>query len=282
MFKIDKKKLYKEIQKNVNKYYALKEKPTIVENSDNEWVQGMIMQMVEFAVIEKELVSMNKITIPDNVIKYDHKNVQENCIKKRNYKIMNVLGDENRGNKYLLAGNKTIKINRIYMWEYEQKDEMKSAIENEFDICKKAEKLNIGPKTFDCFICMAGNVAFKAVVSEYIKGIPMNKWMEGKSKEQRLEVHNVVKKKLDIMHSNGIIHNNMSVNNIIVKNNGDVLFTDFVGAYDINDKKMWQYNKWIRGDRRVLDEIKTGSYSWNNTMDVLKYVASQLLVSKKI
>ena len=286
MLHINKKKLYKDVARLVGKYYSMKEKPSVQDNDSEDvlWIKDLVKRMVEYAIIERELVDIDKIRVTGHIVNYDAAAIRNDCIKKRNYSVDSKLGND-YGNKYLLKGGKAIKINRIYLFAYEQKDEMKAAIANEFAICKRAEELKIGPKIFDCFICMSDDSVFKVVVSEFVKGVPLDKWMaanKGKNGKDRIDVYNMVQKKLDIMHENGIIHNNMHGSNIIVKDGGkDVLFTDFVGAYDMRDKKLWQYNKWIRGDRRILDEIKTGSYSWNNSEDVLKYVAIEIYKTRK-
>jgi tRNA A-37 threonylcarbamoyl transferase component Bud32 len=128
-------------------------------------------------------------------------------------------------------------------------------------------------------------IAYKVVITEYINGVSLEEWLDtSPSKEEREKIYEMVKAKIDTMHGNGIIHDGLKwhSNNIILKQDKagniiDVVITDFVRSYDIKDKKMWDYNKWIQQDRYVLDRIKSGNtYSFDNADDVTNYVTMKL------
>jgi serine/threonine protein kinase len=189
-----------------------------------------------------------------------------------------------------LKGNKAGKVDYVGAWEYKQRNEMKSLIASEFAISKKAEHLGIGPKTYDAFICHNTKelMAYKVMVSDYVKGVSLEQWLKQKhSPLERRRVYDLVKKKIDIMHTNGIIHTNLYSSNIILKTGKggqieDALITDFNSSYDVQDKTLWDYNKWIRDDRRVLDAIRNEAYSYNNADDVVNYVTFLMLKNKDI
>jgi tRNA A-37 threonylcarbamoyl transferase component Bud32 len=284
--KINLSHLKSKIDEYVKEYYSLKEKPVVEElPKEFKWFHSMISQYVEYVVVNIELKDIQRIEVSERMIDYDHQQTQTSCVRKKGYDVEKRLGEYS--DKFLLKGNKTAKVKQIYLWLYKQRDEMKSVINNEFKICKKAEALNIGPKTYDTFICYneQSNIAYKVIVSEYIQGMSLDEWMKTeRTPEERQHVYNIVKKKIDKMHENGIIHTRLYSANIILKQGKggkkvvDAFITDFVHSYDVQDKSMWDYNKWIQDDRRVLNDIQTGKrrFGYQNVDDVVNYVAAKL------
>jgi tRNA A-37 threonylcarbamoyl transferase component Bud32 len=96
----------------------------------------------------------------------------------------------------------------------------------------------------------------------------------------------MLKKKLNKMHEHGIIHNRMNEENVILKIANkkvtDLYITDFTSAYDVQDKKMWDYNQWIQNDRQILNNIMSKVYSYSNADDVLLFVSQKLIDNKDI
>jgi tRNA A-37 threonylcarbamoyl transferase component Bud32 len=282
--KINLSALNNKIEKYVKEYYSLKTKPILEElPRDMLWLRSLIERHVEYTIINFELKDQKRIEVSERMEGWDHKDTHIMCIAKKGYELEKKLGEYSWTGKYLLKGNKTAKLKTIYMWNYKQKNEMKSVIMNEFKICKKAESLGIGPKTYDTFICFnkETNFAYKVVVSEYINGQSLAEWLKtGPSVGERERIYKLVKSKIDKMHGNGIIHSSLSSSNVILKQvKGkvvDVYITDFVNSYDVQDKSMWDYNKWIQGDRDVLNRIMNNTYSFANSDDVVNYVASKL------
>lgn len=274
--------LKKKIEHYVKEYYSLTTKPVLEEpKKEMSWIKDMIAPFIEFTIISLELNDIKRIDVHERMVNWNHQNTQSKCVQKKGYEIEKALGEYS--DKFLLKGNKTAKVKVIYLWEYKQKNEMKSVINNEFKICKKAEALGIGPKTLDTFICYnsVANYAYKVVVSEYIPGLSLKEWLDkDPSQEERKRVHSLVKAKIDKMHENGIIHSSLYRNNVILKEvRGkvvDAFITDFVNSYDVQDKTMWSYNSWIQRDRNVLDLIVNKTYSYNNADDVVKYVVSKV------
>lgn len=282
------------IKKYVDEYYGLLEKPVLDDlGKDMDWVCNMVRGHVEYAIIGLELAEVDRIDVSERIIAFNHEEAQKRCILKKGYDVEKRLG--NYSDKFLLKGSgvaKAAKVTRISLWQYKQKDEMKSVINNEFKICKKAEKLGIGPRTYDTFICYnrVGNSCYKVIISDYIVGKSLDEWMRegGKSDVEKRVVYDMVKAKIDKMHENGIIHGSLYGGNIILKYGRggrivDVFITDFIHAYDVHDKKMWDYNKWIQQDRYMLGRILgNGVYSYNNADDVVNYVAGRLIANKDI
>lgn len=287
MLKINISSLQKKINHYVDDYYQLKDSPALKEiPQEKKWIEGMIYSYVEYAIINRELSGINKITVSERV---DIEDGLKKCVTKKGYEIEKKLGDYS--SKYLLkGGNKAAKIQMISMWDYKQKDELRAMINNQFKICKKAENIGIGPKTYDTFICYNENEkrAYRVVITEFIKGMSLEEWLKGdRSDKAREVVHNMVKRKIDKMHENGIIHNGLQWSqNIILKMKGnkvlDVFITDYVNAYDVQDKSMWEYNKWIQQDRVILNTIKSKVRSYGNVDEVVNYVFHKLIEKKNI
>lgn len=288
MLKINISSLQKKINQYVADYYQLKESSTLKEiPQEKKWIEGMIYSYVEYAIINRELNGVNRITVSERVA--DVEEGVHKCITKKGYEIDRQLGQYS--SKYLLKdGNKTAKVQMITMWDYKQKDELRAMINNQFKICKKAEKLGIGPKTYDTFICYNENDrrAYRVIITDFIKGMSLEDWLKGdRSDKAREVVHNMVKNKIDKMHENGIIHNGLQWSqNIILKMKGnkvmDIFITDYVNAYDVQDKSMWEYNKWIQQDRLILNTIKSKVRSYGNVDEVVNYVFHKLIEKKNI
>lgn len=288
MLKINISSLQKKINQYVADYYQLKNAPPLKEiPKEKYWIQGMIYPYVEYAIINRELNGVNRITVSERTA--DIEEGLKKCVTKKGYEVEKKLGEFS--SKYLLKdGNKAAKIQMITMWEYKQRDELRSMINNQFKICKKAETLGIGPKTYDSFICYneSEKRAYRVIITEFIKGMSLEDWLkEDRSDKAREVVHNMVKKKIEKMHANGIIHNGLQWSqNIILKMKGnkvlDVYITDYVNAYDVQDKSMWEYNKWIQQDRYVLTSIKNKVRSYGNVDDVVNYVLHKLIDQKNI
>jgi tRNA A-37 threonylcarbamoyl transferase component Bud32 len=289
MLKINLSPLRNKIDSYVKEYYSLSEKPELKEiDKDKQWITAMISKFVDFSIIEIELKDLKSINIAEIAKDYEDDTPAKKCISKKGFEIEKSLSH----NKYILKNGKAAKIVLISMWQYSQKNEMKSVIENEFNISKKAEALGIGPKTYDTFICMntTENRAYKVVVTEFIKGTSLAEWLKkDHSKEEKKNIHTILKKKLNKMHEHGIIHNSMNAENVILKfaqssktKISDLFITDYNHAYDVQDKKMWDYNQWIQSDRQILDNIMNKIDSYSNSDDVLLYVSAKLIDNKDI
>jgi hypothetical protein len=289
--KINLSVLRNKIDTYVAEYYKLEKKPELIKiDTDMQWLSNMVFGYVSYSIIKLEFKNQKSINISERIINYNDISAKKSCLKK--YNIIKQLSEE--GNKFLLKGNKAAKISNISLWDYKQKNELKSVINNEFKIAKKAEELGIGPKIYETFICFneKDNTAYKVVITDFIKGEPLNDWLEKPdlSVTDKNLVYNIVKKKIEKMHENGIIHNGlkyMSSSNIILqieKGNKikDVFITDFNNSYDVKDKSTWEYNKFIQDDRTILNRIKNNVISYNNADDVVNYVLSQLLKNKNI
>lgn len=267
MLKIDLQSIKPIISGYVKEYYGLQTKPDMIDfdSAKNRAIVDLFQPLVDSAVIRHEL---------SEFVPVEPKGVDRlGCLETRKLKIAKPLERTFGGDasKFLLQGKKTVaKIERVRLEN--ELDGVKKKIHLEFDISRKAAKLGVGPAVLDAFICFTSNgECFKVVVSDYIPGISLANWLKKKqSKELRAIVSSMVEKKLDKMHANGIIHNGLYEDNVILMMNKktpvDVFFTDFERSFDKNTNKFTQW------DSDVLQRIQTGTNTrHDHTSDRLNY-----------
>jgi hypothetical protein len=276
MVKINLTKLQEEIKVYVNEYYGLKEKPQLKElDPELVWVKDMIKRKVWFAVSALELEKTSKISVLE-------KN-KESCLTKKKYEVINKLNDD-MCTKFVLKGNKVAKVNLINLWAFKQRNEMKDTIENTFQLTKKACEIGLGPKVYDTFVCLneKEDCAYYVIVTENIRGMLLEEWLKlDHTPEERQQVHDMVNRKIDLMHEHGIVHNSLWSSNIILKMSRnkvlDIYITNFMRAYELEHMK----NTNINEDKWILEHIKNERVdSYSNADDVVQYVAIQLLAKK--
>lgn len=282
MLTIDLDFLRKHIQQYVHEFYTLKERPADdkleVDRETEQWLEPMLRNIISFYVVREEVSN-----VPGTKI-YSTKKQKEDCLAIRNLNISKNLSSD----KFLLDNGKAAKVSEIYSWGA-AKNEIRDNVTNEFQITRKVADMGITPKIHDVFLCenLHENKMFKIVVSDFVKGMNLESWLENNPPpKDRKRVHDIVKHKLDLMHSTGIIHNAMRASNIILKMRGkqvtDAMITDFYESHDIMNKKMWDTNRLIKWDRMILSTI-LDKPRWNfNKDDVAKYVISRLIKENKI
>jgi serine/threonine protein kinase len=282
MLTIDLDYLRSYIQKYVHDFYLLKQKPAeeelVVDAEATQWLMPMLNDLIVFYVMREEVSGIHGTKL------YSTKKNKEDCLAAHKLKIEKALS----ANKFLLENGKAAKIKQVYSWGA-AKNEVRENIMNEFEITRKVASMGITPKVSDIFICenLRENAVYKIVVSDFVKGTSLRDWLsKNPSKEDRVKVHDMVKTKLDKLHTIGIIHGSMDSGNIILKMRGatitDIMITDFHQSYDIMNKKMWDTNRLIKWDRYVLSDILDKPWFVFNTDDVIKYVVARLIKEKKI
>lgn len=165
---------------------------------------------------------------------------------------------------------------------------MHATMSSELNICKKAHALKIAPRVHDIFLCFNTqyHIVYKVIISDYVKGVSLKEWLSNnKDPIQRAKMHDMIKAKIDVMHANGIIHNNLHDDNIIVQLRSNtvqnVLFTDFESSYDVHDKTTMDYNKWIMNDKEILRELKSSYKTYDHVDDVVNYIGARFAARHK-
>lgn len=155
---------------------------------------------------------------------------KNNCFK--DFKKINVLGQGIAGithlvekdNKQYALKEQSILLNMFNPIKKEQIDRIK----NEIILSKKMGDKNIGPKIYDYYICVENNTTKVLILMEYMNGGTLKSWHEKNqfTKKHEEEIESKIKK----LHNEGIIHNDLHLDNIFVKEtNGKVEF--FIGDF---------------------------------------------------
>jgi serine/threonine protein kinase len=290
MLSINQKKLKDSVKTLVSDFYKADDVDiaSVVADFDKdkyEWITSFLHSYVYSAVIQYELQSFSRIMIDEK----DEK-ANKSCVTKKYSIVKELTGRYGTMNKFILKGDKTAKVTYIWTWG-ESKKELYDTISNEFNIAKRAGMLGISPKCHDTFVCCSSkdDSCRKVIVSEYIRGESLEEWnkKEHSAAEKKL-VSDKLKAKMDLMHSHGIIHNNLHPGNVIIelyakgKLVKNVYLTDFQEAFDLGSRKAWDNNRFIKDDRSVLKTVYGKDRYSNNISDAVTFVAVKLIKGKQI
>jgi serine/threonine protein kinase len=266
------------IKTYVREYYSLETRPIL--QPQDQWLKDIISPIIEYTIIDLELKDMSRIQVTEPLLDLKVDKVMNQCMSQRNYKIVRKL----ENNVYLLSNNKVASFYYVGLWQYREKHEMHKSLQSLQNIYHKASKLRITPRFHDLFFCFNGEKVFQVIVTDYIKGISLDAWLnQNHSPSERKHLYNILKRKIDRMHANGIIHNAVYNSNVIIRQGKlDAFLTSFETAYDLNDKTMYSYNKWMKADRNVLNSILQNAVTINNAEEIVLYVAHKLITNNDI
>ena len=116
------------------------------------------------------------------------------------------------------------------------------AITNEFEISRIAGNLGVGPKILDTYTCCSdGGSCYYVLYMELVQGHPLCEWFDlAPSTEAKSKVKQLLDEMMELLHKNGIIHNELHCNNIIVVGKGtkdeDVKIIDYGRAGTMKSK----------------------------------------------
>ena len=171
------------------------------------------------------------------------------------YKIIDDLGSGNFGNAILVSSRENPKnkyvIKKINLDKYLLSDEAYplEMINNEISIMQKLSKYNVCPKIYDSYIYKEDDGIKVVIEMEYMNYGTLRQYL----KNHKLTKQNIktINDKINIMHEKGIIHRDLSQDNIFLnksKNNKiDFYIGDFGSSYFIEDK--------INEDKRLYSPI---------------------------
>jgi serine/threonine protein kinase len=212
-------------------------------------------------------------------------NLELKCLKKPislKLKGPPIIAKGNNGTIYKVSSKRAVKIvpvtNRLG-----QSGSIKKQILDEFQISKQAGMLGVGPKTYETYICCntspsAENACYYLLYMDYLDGVTLREWLKKPhSKTETDKVHTILKKKLEILHNNHIIHYNLHNENILVigkKKITDVIILDYGTARTA--KRI--INKEKKSDLRQI-EYAMHSQKMANA-GVVVYVLSRMIEEK--
>ena len=162
-------------------------------------------------IIKNKLLVDNQIK-EQKFIKYFSSNSRNKDACFKIFKKEKLLGKGGYGQTYLASkGNfkYAVKVQEITNIEI-------SDLKKEIKLTKKMGKLGVGPKLYDYYICKEDNKNKLFMVMEYMSGGDLYTWFSDGNK-LTAKLKKDAKKKLKIMHDNGIIHNDLHEGNIFIQ-----------------------------------------------------------------
>jgi tRNA A-37 threonylcarbamoyl transferase component Bud32 len=238
---------------------------------------------------------LTSVKIP-NYIPLD-KNDINSCIKAE-YNVKNKLessgsgafGDvfKTKGKKYSYAV-KVIDIDKqdddaIWFNKGKPKDKL-TDIETEAEITKKMGDLGIGPKLYDVYHCDDNNKPKYYFVMQYMNQGSLDSYMEkNKLKTLKPQLINSIISKLQKMHDNGYIHNDLHSGNILVnkKKNGTLEF--YISDFGLSENSKKQVQNDQESELILIKKyLETGRW-WGNNEDknTIEYLAKYILANYEI
>lgn len=278
---IDTKKLKLKIGEYVGEFYH---KPETLKNFNHPFLKSLIDMLtneIKNSMILEELKDLNSLMIKGN------SNNGLACLK-QSIKVQSVLGEGAYGKVYKINNKKAAKIVPLgthFIWD--EINKLKENILNEFAICKLAGELGVGPKVYDHYSCCdEKNQCYYILYMDLLNGKNLYDWLDDKpSVEEQEYVKKILIEKLEVLHKNNIIHNDLHRGNVFVvnKRNGkeksnieDVFIIDYGLATNFK-RKMKQT---ISFENKMIDYLFSNNEIKNN--DIYNYVVIRLLDNNDI
>jgi predicted Ser/Thr protein kinase len=143
-----------------------------------------------------------------------------------------------------------------------------------FKIALKAAEIGVGPKIYDTFITHDDNGFANIVkVFEFLDGTSWEdaQWENEKEKQHAVKI---LKKKIELMNKEGIIHHDLHIGNVMVTKSNDVFIVDFDRANFVEKEeidRLGSFNETIPYNYEPTNELMKP--------DTLKEI-SQILVKE--
>ena len=130
----------------------------------------------------------------------------------RNKILLTFVGND--GSVYILDNKVAVKILHKSKWSKPEN------IENEAIVQQLAYLLGLSPEVY--FFNADEGIMF----SEYIDGITLDEYIN-RHPDKIADIKTKIKKVLDILYDNGIVHNDLDGTNFLIQNNGEIKIIDF-------------------------------------------------------
>jgi len=235
---------------NQQKIYIENKHPNINVNSNN------LNNILLYQIIREYLNKMNNNSVSDLVnylkkFKIPLKN-DELC----KYNTGKLLGEGAFGAVYKLPKNKVLKIINATNYVIPKKnirEEFGEGIDQIVNEIRSMEKMNkidppISPKIYDYWMSNNNDSLHVYIVMEF-KGTALWKWLQEKKRNLTEEEEKIIEEKIEKMHKEGIVHNDLHLNNILVE--------------EVNDKPKFYIADFglSKTKETLFDTIKKNDYS---------------------
>ena len=147
--------------------------------------------------------------------------------------------------KSTTSSSKTILVSRPYL--------PKDQIRNELCITKKMAKLSIGPAVYDWIL----TDTFGALIIEKFDQTLGNLITQSPFDPRIFQFLKKSEKLLKRMHKNGILHGDFHLNNILIKDTGEIVISDFGMSLETNSKEIFEDEmQYMDGIWKLYSDIK--------------------------
>lgn len=255
--------------------YQLEKKNQKIEKDFNKSFSGKdhhnyikLSNFIEFCI--KSNKNYLKLKIDNDPI-YFPSNTKKRDVCFKDYTKEKEIGSGFFGTIYLaskLDAKYAIKVQKINL-EYDI-----NRVKKEAKMAKKASELGISPKIYDSFFCLDkgdNNTLKFFIIQEYMNEGDLKSWLKKGNKISSKMKKNLIKK-LEIMHQNKMIHNDLHTGNIFVKQKQNGEFELFIGDYgisetidDLIENEKMNLRKRIFDEKVDLSEIKSNQ----NIVDII-------------
>lgn len=274
---IDTRQLRQKIKEYVHEFYHKPETVTIYEHALLKPLVFMLTDEIKSAMILEEIKDLNKLSIRGN------SNNGLACLKQP-IKVHTLLGEGAYGKVYKVNSKRAAKIVSLgshMIWD--DINELKENILNEFTVCKLAGDLGVGPKVYDHYSCCdENNQCYYILYMDLLEGQNMYDWFSSNpSEEEQTVVKELLAKKIKILHQNNVIHNDLHRGNVfIVKKKmsrgktkiDDVYIIDYGMATNFKRKM----KKSITWETKMIQYLFSDNIGMKNN-DIYNYVVMRLL-----
>lgn len=280
---IDTTKLKQKIKEYVHEFYH---KPETVTTPEHRLLKPLIFMLtdeIKSAMILEEIKDLNTLSIKGN------SNNGLACLKQP-IKVQGLLGEGAYGKVYKFNSKRAAKIvslgSDMVFWD--DINELKENILNEFTVCKLAGELGVGPKVYDHYTCCdENNQCYYILFMDLLEGQNMYDWFSSNpSEEEQTIVKELLAKKIKILHQNNIIHNDLHRGNVfIVKKKIGRGKTKIDDVYIIDYGMATNFKRKMQ--KSIIWETKMVQYLFsdnigNKNKDIYHYVVMRLLENRDI
>jgi predicted Ser/Thr protein kinase len=280
---IDTKQLKLKIGEYVGEFYN---KPETLKTFNHPFLKSLVDMLtneIKNSMILEEIKDLNSLMIKGN------SNNGLACLKQP-IKVHNILGEGAYGKVYRINNKKAAKIVALgahFIWD--EINKVKENILNEFAICKLAGELGVGPKVYDHYSCCdEQNQCYYVLYMDLLNGTNLYDWFnDNPSIEEQQHVKQRLVEKLEILHKNNIIHNDLHRGNVFIVNKKnakgkskveDVFIIDYGLATNFK-RKMKQSITW---ESKAVDYLFASNSNEKKSNDIYNYVVTRLLDNNDI
>ena len=257
------KKIQKMSEDIEKKGYSLNQQKMYIENKypNMDYLSNNLNDILLYQII-REYLNNNSVSdlvkySVSELVKYLEIRIPLKNDELSKYNKGELLGEGAFGAVYKLPKNKVLKVINATNYKIPTKkniQEQREGIDqivNEIRSMKRMNKIDppISPKIYDYWMSNNNNSLHIYIVMEF-KGKSLSTWLQERNRDLTETEEQIIEEKIERMHKMGIVHNDLSLNNILVEEvNGEVNF--YIADFGESRTK-----------ESLFDTLKIGDYEY--------------------